>query len=255
MDAINIINPLSPAFPVAPTNPIGPGPRITPLPTPRGADDASSLISGSSLKVRLAGPHAESMRLSETAAAVDVADEALGKAHGALQFARSLIGNPDHDIDAALSSIQKLTEGAQVRGVSILHEGTTLRAGASTLDIRPVSIADLGAVVDNGRSHRLTDLRSGGTLDSRANPDAARRSADAAISELSSVRDSLKGFARDAVIPAQRTGLAAFSTIAGASPVTPSDPGALRANLLANAQFVRNTLIGSPPDGVLRLLG
>lgn len=253
MNGITSINPVSPTAPVMPA--AGIAPATSAFAIRRGADDASSLISGSSLKVRLAGTHADSLRLAETAAAVDVADQALASAHGALQFARSLIGNPDQDIDATLSSVQALTGGAQVRGVAILHEGTTLRAGASTLDVRPVSIDDLGAIVDKGRSHRLTDLRSGGTLDARANPDAAGRSADAAMSELSILRAGLQSFARDSVFPAQRAGLAEFGAIAGASPVTPSDPGAIRANLLSDAQTARNTLIGSPPEGVLRLLG
>ncbi len=254
MNAIDTNTRVSPVSPVAgPAGKAGVSPfwsaRLI-----RGADDASSLISASSLRVRLAGPHADSMRLSATAAAIDVADESLASAQSVLGAARLSIGNPDEGFDSALASVQDATGRARVGGVSILHEGTTLRAGASSLDIRPLSIGDLGAVVDKGRSYRLEDLRSGGALDARANPDAARRSTDAAMAEISTVRSDLKSFAQSALAPAQRAEMAAFGAISGVSPVTPLDPSVMRSDALSNAQAVRRALVGSQPEGVLRLL-
>jgi hypothetical protein len=216
------------------------------VPQTRATDNASGLPSGSSLKVLLAGPHAESNRLFETARAVDVADQALSSAQGLLN---------QGIIDPILNSLDKVTGSARAGGISFLHEGTTLKAGGSTLDVRPVSTNDLGAVIEFGRSHRLADLRAGGPLDARANPDAARRSTQAAITEVAAVRSQLQSFGTASVGPAIQDGLAVFRSITGASPVTTNDAPAIRAGLLGHALSAPSTLTGSSPEGVLRLLG
>lgn len=257
------MNAIRPTFPTPQVSPVNAPQKVVGtravagVLSPRAADNASGLHSASSLRIRLAESHAESNRLFDTARTVDAADEALFDAEGLLKSAQQVIGDPNGVVDPILLSIENVTGRARMGGIAILHEGATLNAGGAVLDVRPMSISDLGAVVEQGRSHRLIDLRAGGALDARTYPDAARRSTNAALSEIAAARSQLHDFGTSAVRPELRAGLAALHSVTGASPVTVpgEDAIAIRNVLLGDARTARGALMDSSPEGVLRLLG
>lgn len=190
----------------------------------RGVDSAAGLTSASSLRVRLAAPHELSTHLQRTISVVDAVDAVSERTQSILARAResvtSMEGGP---LDRLLASIDQAADGPQLGESSILREGVTLRGAAGTLDIRPIGAADLGAVVSVGRSHRLSDLRSGGTLDPVSNQSGALRSIDAAADEVGGVRMQLAGFRSGSLVPAQRDALAAIRSATDTGPAAMVD--------------------------------
>lgn len=225
-----------------------------PPPMFSAADDASSLPAAASLRVRLARTHDESVRLQRVTAFADAADAALGETQELLDRAHGQIG-AGSPVDDTLASIDAATARPLAQGAPFLHDGITLDSGIGSFDVRPVSASDLGAVIDGGRSHRLIDLRTGGSLDSRAHPGAALRSADAARGEVAAVRASLGEFRASSLVPAQRGTVADFRAGADAGTLGAAEAdGAARDIRNALARSASGALTGSRAESVLHLL-
>jgi hypothetical protein len=198
--------------------------------------DSYSPSTSTSLRFRVARVHDESTRLARTTAIADAADHSLAQTQGLLERAHSMIHTERAPIDGILSAIDDTTARPRVDGVAVLHEGLTLSSDRGDLDIRPMNTTSLGAVVDSGRSHRLSDLRTGGSLDPRTNPGAALRSTSGAMREVQAMRDQLGNFRDSVLVPAQYQTMTATRTLAGAGPVTDGN---------AEAARVRHALTGA----------
>jgi hypothetical protein len=215
----------------------------------------------SPLRVRLAEPHERSVQLHRTMSIIDSADAALERTHSLLIGAREAAGREgvrleDDPLDAWLMRIEETTT-QPIAGSGPLNQGSRLVAGDWDLDVRPLNTSELGAVVWSGRSHRLSDAGAGGPLDHRINPTGALKSIDAAMTEVSGVRASLREFRAQAVVPAQRDSVAAVRAITDTGPssvneVAPIAAG-LRATMFDGGSWAR--LAAHDPARVLSLLG
>lgn len=191
----------------APVGAVPAAPRIAPgIPPARTRDSAAFESAGLKARARLAGPHSMTERLQRVLSFVDSADGALASVGELLDRGRAGIAS-GQSIDAVLEAIDSAASGPRWEGDPVLREGLSLSAGASVFDVRPVSTEHLGTVIALGRTHRLTDLRSGGSLDAAAYQSGALRSVDAAAGEVGGLRNRLSDFRAFAIEPAQHDAL------------------------------------------------
>ncbi len=155
-------------------------------------------------------------------------------------------------IDGFLSAIDEAASRTIFAGAPTLQAGITLSAGPRSLELRPVSSSDLGAIVDSGRSYRLIDVRSGGMLDARTNPGAARRSAGIAMDEVSALRSQLRDFRSTALEPARIEAASALSAIQGS--ISEQDAQAAAAGARAGLLNRTASRVGMAADSAQNVL-
>jgi hypothetical protein len=212
------------AAPIKRVTALSPPPPTAPF---RSADDARSVSSALSLRIRLATPNAATDHLQRLGAFVDSADAALSSVSDFLAAGRERVVAGDLGVDDILSAVDAAASVPRFNGQPALFEGVSLRMHASELDVRPIRTDELGAVIERGRTHRLGDLRSGGSLDARAHRSVALRSIEAAAGEIVGVQSRIADFRMFSLASAQREVLCTFRRLADTGPSSPLEAQAL----------------------------
>lgn len=229
-----------------------PAPTPIAMPQPRRGDVAT-LSSSSVLRSRLSVVDGATRHLQSVGLFVDAADTALARTEDLIIAGRDRIASGAGGVDDILTSIDRAVSSPRLGDESALSVGVTVRAGGGAFDVPPVSTADLGAVIDAGRSHRLADARAGGTLDPGANKVGAMRSFDAAAQEVRAVRLGLTAFRSESLEPAQRAALGSLRDMMATGPVGPRDAEALAMRVRAGLSN-GGALSGADATNVLALL-
>lgn len=241
----------------------------------RGADDPAGLIAAERLSAEMAAIEAENRAAARADAIAGVADSALGEisglldeAHAAAAANASTAGLSDAEreanqfaIDAALQAADRIASTTAFNGRRLLDGGAELRAGGDSMTIDPAAVRDLGAVEVGGSSYRLSDVRSGGALDT-ARGDAAGAAASiiAAASQVASMRGRIGSFQRNVIDSSIRANEVAFeNTAAARSLIRDTDFAAetgeaARQSVLRDASIRAALWAGRTPSAVLGLL-
>ncbi|MBX3375784.1 MAG: hypothetical protein KF678_02120 [Phycisphaeraceae bacterium] len=227
-----------------------PAPRRASAPTPVGSDSISLAVTP--LRAAVASSHASISQLQDLSRFVDSASGALDTVQSLLHDGTRRVASGETTWEL-LDQVDQIARAPKLSGESALAEGVTLRAGSHELDIRPVSTLDLGAIVESGRSHRLADVRPGGSLDPLGNRSAALRSIAAAMNEIAGVQSSLRVFRGQALEPLQRTALDDLASKTSTSRFDESDVAGFASDVRAR-MFSGEAVAGVRPDHALALL-
>lgn len=228
----------------------GPVTGRTSHPAPISPDSVSLAVSP--LRASVAASHASINQLQDLSRFVDSASGALDTVQSLLCDGTRRISSGETTRDL-LDQFDQVARAPKLSGESVLAEGVTLRAGSHELDIRPVSTLDLGAIVEAGRSHRLADVRPGGSLDPLGNRSAALRSIAAAMNEIAGVQASLCVFRGQVLEPMQRASLDCLASKANTSRFDESDVAGFASEVRAR-MFSGEAVAGVRPDHALALL-
>jgi flagellin len=179
-------------------------------------DDPAGLIASVSMQATLAALDAETQTNPRAVVVTTIADGAMGQVSDLLDQAKGLVeanantsGLSDDEraanqteIDAILSSVDRLASTTQFAGKPLLDGTATVAASGSELTLGSVKTTDLGQVTVDSTSYTLADLRSGGALDTTS-PDSATslQVIDAAIENVATLRGQAGAFLSDDVEP------------------------------------------------------
>lgn len=242
----------------------------------RGADDPAGLISSEALSAQIASLQAESDGAERSDQIASVADGALGEVSGLLNDANAAaIANANTggmsqaerdanqmEIDSDVQSVDRIAAGTTFDGQNVLDGSMTLSAGAASLPISSVESVDTGGVVVNSGTASLTDVQSGGALDTSGGDVAgAQASIQAAASQVATLRGQIGAFQSDTIGPEIRSNDAAVENMSAArSAIADTDYASesaslVRARILQSSTLGVLTLANGSAASALALLG
>ena len=243
----------------------------------RGADDPAGLISSENLRAVLAELEAESRALERTRQAADVADGSLGAIGDLLIEAEALaVANANEgglsdaereanqmEINSMLQSGDRLAQRCSFADSPLLRGGASLHAGDAELSIASAAVTDLGETEIDGSPYRLSDVGSGGRLDTsrEGTSGAAIEVLREARAEILRSRGSVGSFVSNTVEPRVATlGVAIANTASAESSIRDTDYAQAtaelnRLNLLEAASLTAATVGTFDPARILTLLG
>lgn len=243
----------------------------------RGADNPAGLISSENLRAMLAELEAESRSLDRTRQAAAVADGSLGAIGDLLTEAQALaVANANEgglseaereanqmEINAMLQSVDRLAQRSSFVDVPLLRGGGVLKASGDAIAIPSAAVTDLGETQVDGQEYRLSDVASGGALDTSRNgtSQTAIEVLRAARDEILRSRGEIGTFMMNTVEPRAATlGVAIENTASAESSIRDTDyakatADLARLNLLENAALTAVTVGPFDPSRILTLLG
>lgn len=243
----------------------------------RGADDPAGLISSENLRAVLAELEAESRALDRTRQTAAVADGSLGAIGDLITEAEALaVANANEgglseaereanqmEINSILQSVDRLAQRSSFADTPLLRGSASLRAGGDEIAIASAAATDLGETEIDGETYRLSDIASGGSLDTTR--EGGSRDA---IQVLREARDEILRSRGDIGSFVQNTVEPRFSSISVAIENTASAESTIRdtdyakaaaelsrLNLLENASLTAATVGPFDPTRILTLLG
>jgi flagellin-like hook-associated protein FlgL len=243
----------------------------------RGADDPAGLISSENLRAVLAELEAESRSLDRTRQAAAVVDGSLGAIGDLIIEAEALaVANASGgglsdaereanqmEINSILQSVDRLAQRTSFADASLLRGGASLRAGNDEVPIASAAATDLGETEIDGKTYRLSDVASGGSLDttreggSRDAIEVLREARD----EILRSRGDIGSFVQNTVEPRFASlSVAIENTASAESSIRDTDYAEAaaelnRLNLLENASLTAATVGPFDPTRILTLLG
>ena len=187
----------------------------------RGADDPAGLIASEQLRSTMAAMEAESQALERTDLQASTADGALGEISDMLVEARGLaVANANDSglsdlekqanqaqIDSILVSVDRVSRSTSFAGTKLLDGSFSLAATNRTVEIDSTSSSDLGEKTLEGKTYHLSDLKSGGRLDTTdsANTERAEQVLDAAAAQVSTLRGRIGAFQKHTIASRQNS--------------------------------------------------
>jgi flagellin len=180
------------------------------------ADDPAGLIASASMHASLAALDAESQTNERALVVTSIADGALGQISDLLDQAKGLVAANANtsglsaeersanqvEIDAILSSVDRLASDTKFGGKPLLDGSATISASGNSLTLASGKSDQLGNTTVDGATHTLADLRSGGSLDITSS-DATTSMAviSAAIGNVATLRGKAGAFMKNDVEP------------------------------------------------------
>ncbi len=181
----------------------------------RGADDPAGLIASENLRATLAALEAESRTLDRTDQQASTADGALGQISDMLVEAKGLAVANANDaglsdlekqanqaqIDSILVSVDRVSRSTSFAGTKLLDGTFALSATNRTLEVGSTSSGNLGQTSIEGTTYNLSDLKSGGRLDTTesGNVEGAAKVLDAAVSQVATLRGRVGAFQKHTI--------------------------------------------------------
>ncbi len=243
----------------------------------RGADDPAGLISSEGLRALLAELEAESRSLERTRQAADIADGSLGAIGDLLTEAQALaVANANEgalsdaereanqlEINSILQSVDRLAQRSSFADLSLLRGGASLRAGGDEIAIASAGVTDLGETEIDSEVYRLSDVGSGGSLDTTR--DGVSTNAievlRAARDEILRSRGEIGAFVQNTLEPsASVLGVTIENAAAAESSIRDTEYAEAtaelaRLNVLQNASLTAATVEPLDTSRILTLLG
>jgi flagellin len=182
----------------------------------RGADDPAGLVAFEHLRSELAALEAETRTTVRQHLRASTADGALQGVSDLLREAQVLAletantgGTTEAErqanqaqIGSILGTIDRLAGTTSFNGQNLLDGSATLSLGSTNLDIDFISISSLGESEIDGVMYHLSDLKSGGPLDSTGgNAADANTVIKAAMGEVATLRAKIGAFQKNAAEP------------------------------------------------------
>jgi flagellin len=240
----------------------------------RGSDDPAGLIASEQLSAALASLDAESRSMERADAVANTADGALAEISGLLSDANAAtvamantagMSQAERDayqmeIDSAMQSIDRIASTTTFNGQKVLDGSMTMSVGGASVSIGNSSTSHIGQVTIDGVDYRLSDVKSGGSLDPMSNPEGAQQSIAAAISNVATFRGQIGSFQSTSLAPMRRANAAAMENTASAySMIRDTNYASETANLsraqLLNASSLRVlSLANASPRSALQIL-
>jgi len=241
-----------------------------------GGDSPAGLISSENLKAVLAALEAESRVIQRVDSVAAVADGALAETSDLLIEAKGLAvanangaGLSDGEraanqlqIDSIFSSVDRISRTTRFNGDPLLDGTASLAAAGQTLDIDSAATGQIGGVVVNGNPQTLSDVASGGPLDTATgNVGGAVQAIDAAINQVSTLRGKIGAFQKNTIASSLRsTGVAIENTAAANSQIRDTDFASetsrlIRSQILDVSSLTMLGLANRQAADVLTLLG
>jgi flagellin len=243
---------------------------------PAASFDPVSLITSENFRTVLAALGTEVRAAERGEAVINTADAALGEASGLLAEAEALVlanantaGLSDAEraanqlsIDSILSAVDRIAGSTTFNGDRLLDGSATVTVGGASVDILNASTGALGVMEIDGTTYTLSDIGSGGTLDSTGgNAENALAVLEAARVDLNTNRGRLGAFASHTIIAQIDTLNVTIESISAAnSVIRDTDYAAETATLardlvLRDASYAALALINSNRYLTLDLLG
>jgi len=104
-------------------------------------------------------------------------------------------------IDSILVSVDRVSRSTSFAGTKLLDGSFELTATNRTLEVESTSSGNLGAATIEGTTYNLSDLKSGGRLDTTdsSNVERAQKVLDAAASQVSTLRGKVGAFQKHTI--------------------------------------------------------
>ena len=198
----------------------------------RGADDPAGLIASEQLRSTMAAMEAEQRSLARTDLQASTAEGALGQISDMLVEARGLAVANANDaglgdlekqanqaqIDSILVSVDRISRSTSFAGTKLLDGSFSLSATNRTVAIDSASSGDLGEKAIDGTTYNLSDLKSGGRLDTTdsGNVERAQQVLDAAASQVSTLRGRIGAFQKHTIASRQTSLAVAYENLKSA---------------------------------------
>jgi flagellin len=220
------------------------------------ADDPAGLIASASMHASLAALDAESQTNERALVVTSIADGALGQISDLLDQAKGLVAANANtsglsveersanqvEIDAILSSVDRLASDTKFGGKPLLDGSATISASGNSLTLASVKSDQLGSTTVDGETHTLADLRSGGSLDITSTDSATSMAViSAAIENVATLRGRAGAFMKNDVEPrlsqiaSAREHLVSTVSMIQDADIAQEVSAAARAELLSNA--------------------
>ena len=229
----------------------------------RAIDDPSGLVASNHLRNELAALEAESRVVARNHVRAATADGALEEVSRLLREARALaLENANTagttvaereanqgQIDLILASVDRIGTTTQFNGQKLLDGSATLALGSSSLSIGETSAAALGESEISGVTYHLSDIKSGGSLDTSAgHATDAYVVINSAIGAVATMRGRIGTFQRHAVEPrANALRVAIENVMAANSMILDTDTAA------ETSRFVRLRLLEHASRGAMTI--
>lgn len=219
----------------------------------RGADGPADLISSENLKAALAMLEAESRVIRRVDSVLTVAQSGLDETSDLLIQAKGLaIANANSgavsqaekaanqlQIDSILSSVDRISRTTRFNGDPLLDGTASFSVSGETLDVDGVATDQVGHVAIDGQSLALSDVGSGGALNTvDGHIDAAALVIDAAIGQVATLRGRIGAFQKSTVQSARNSIGVAIENTAGANSVVRDTDFAFETARLSRAQVL-----------------
>ena len=180
----------------------------------RGSDDPAGLIVSEKLRAILAELEAESSSLERADNVVTTADAALGEVSDLLGRADALaVANANTagtskeerlanqmEIDSIMAEVDRIAGSTAFNGDDLLDGTAEVSATGTSITIDSVYTSDLGEVEIDDETYYLTNVKSGGALDT-VNGDVAgaQEAIRAASSQVATLRGKLGAFSKNTI--------------------------------------------------------
>lgn len=174
----------------------------------RASDNPAALVASMSFDQFLETLQSQSQMYERTSNQAATADAGLAQAAGLLTEANRLAvanGNisglsseeraaNQQQLDAVLSSLDRVGSTTQFQGSALLDGKFTLSASGQSITLPQVSTSALGQTEVDGLEYTLSDVYSGGEISTQSDPEAAQKSIAKAMSAVVSAQGQLGGF-------------------------------------------------------------
>jgi flagellin len=221
----------------------------------RGADDPAGLITSENLRAVLAELDAETRALERTNSVANTAEGALHEVSDMLVEANGLVVANASDglskeekqanqmqIDSIISSVNRIAGTASFNGEPLLDGSLTLDADGDSLDVESVAPTSLGTVEIDGIDRTLSDVSSGGALDTvSGDVEGAQQAILAAQNQVSTLRGRIGAFQKYSVDSSINSNRVAFENTAAANSAIRDTDFASETSRLVRSEVLRNS--------------
>jgi flagellin len=230
----------------------------------RAADDPAGLVASEHLRSELAVLEAETRTVTRQYLRAATAAGALEEVSSLLREAEVLVlenanigGTTEAEraanqgqIDAILATVDRIGSTTSFNNQKLLDGSATLSLGSSSLVIDQVSSTELGESEIEGDTYHLSDLKTGGSLDTSDDGDAgdARAVIKAAIGDVATLRGRIGTFQKNAVEPRLNSLRVAIENVSAANSVILDTDFAAE-----TSRLVRMKLLESASRGAMAL--